>query len=311
MSDLDNRKKTEELKNKVEQIKADLPDGSIDAIMDKEEKAKQNDDPIPTPQPTNDDANPDDIDISDDNNEDVDDPVDPTPADDDDADDAPEPSPAPTKEQPKDPKTELPPLEERYKESSKEATALYFRNKKITDTIMDASEMPDPTEDQMKEFAKENGVEYEDLDVFARNMLKNTLKNELRFQKIRGVVATTKEMDKWVEDVESYVEDEGNLNKYPSLQNNSDEFIKYASASSRVGMDFDDLVGAFLFKKSQDSGKDPNKRTKRSLLLDKGNGRQTPPKKKGLNEDDAKHLRLTNPKAYKKAIKEGKIKISL
>ncbi len=201
---------------------------------------------------------------------------------------------------------ELPDVEERYKESSKEATSLYFKNKKITDTIAEASSMADPTEDELRDYAKEMGEDLDNLDNFAKNLLKNSLKNERRFSKINSVVEQSKEIERWLDTVDTFAGSEATLNKYPSLANNAEAFRKYASREQRRGMDLEDLVASFLFNLKTER---PVRGDNKSLLLDRGNGRNQPTAPTKMDEGDAIALRNKDQKAYKKAIKDGKIDI--
>ena len=76
---------------------------------------------------------------------------------------------------------------EKFSESSREASALYFKNQKLTETIDEASKMPEPTIEELKEYANTQGADYDELDTFSQNILKKTLTNERKMEKIQSV----------------------------------------------------------------------------------------------------------------------------
>lgn len=287
---MDNRNKTTELHDKVAQLKSELPEGSIDDIVETKEEVQTIADVPETAVVEEETVNDTDYAEQPDEQEAV--------------------TEEPDQDDIEDVSTQdLPPLEERYKESSREAQTLYYKNRKMTDAIIEASSMPEPTEDELRAYAEQRKIDFDDLDSLGLTLFKDSYKNEVRFKRIEEASAVTRELDGWVANVEEFVENENNLNKYPSLQNNSEEFKAFAAKPHRKGMDFDDLVGLFMFKKSQQKEAQPKKK---SMLLDKGNGRNTPPKRKGFNEDDLRHIRKTQgEKAYKKALKDNNISINI
>ena len=206
------------------------------------------------------------------------------------------------------PKKELPPIEDRYREAGQEAMILNSKNKKFLETVEEAENIPDPTIDELKEYAKQMGSEYDDLDVFAQNVLKENLLNKKRFGKISGLVAEEKQVAKWVGKVESFLTDETTIQKYPALSGLTDEFIKYATKKNHINADLDLLVAGFMWKQ-------PNKPVKRSVLLPRsrgGAGAPIVPVSTDLTEDDAMVYRKKGDfKKYKQLIRQKKIKTTI
>lgn len=198
---------------------------------------------------------------------------------------------------------------EKFKESSKESLNNFFKYKKLTETITEVSNMPDPTDEQLREYAKNNGAEYDDLDSFSQNILKKTLKNELAMGSVTQVVQEANEIDKWVLKVDDYISSSEVENTYPTLSDNAEAFRSYCLKASRRGMDLSDLSASFLFNLDKPGSKKQGK----SLFNAQGNGRNVSEDKakEGITADDLAVLRVNNPREYKRLIQQGKAKISL
>lgn len=200
---------------------------------------------------------------------------------------------------------------EKFRESSKESLNNFFKYKRLTETITEVSNMPDPTEEELKDYAKQNGADYDELDDFSKNILKKTLKNEMAMGSVTRVVQESNEIDKWVEKVDEFVNSSEVVNNFPAIAENSDAFRSYCLKASRRGMDLTDLSASFLFNLDK---KDESKTRKSggSLFNAQGNGRNAPdPVKEGLTAEDLAVLRVNNPKEYKRMITQGKAKLTL
>lgn len=195
---------------------------------------------------------------------------------------------------------------EKFSESSREASALYFKNQKLTETIDEASKMPEPTIEELKEYANTQGADYDELDTFSQNILKKTLTNERKMEKIQSVTEESKKIDVWAKKVDDFIESAIDDGKYPTLNSLSPEFRKFAMKEARRGTDLDDLVASFLFNAEKDVSK-----SRKSLLLSGGNSSAVPPKPKGLTEDQVARIRERDPKEYRRLIKAGKINIEI
>ena len=81
---------------------------------------------------------------------------------------------------------------DKFVESTREASALYFKNQKLNQTIEEAAQIAEPTQEELTAYAKSIGADYEDLDEFSQNMVKRTYINEKRFEKIQNVASESK-----------------------------------------------------------------------------------------------------------------------
>lgn len=213
----------------------------------------------------------------------------------------------PTEEAPVAPKKpELPPLEVRARESGQEAMILHSKNKKIMETIDEAEALPAPTSEELSAYAKEMGENYEDLDTFAQNILKESLMNKKRFAKISGLAEEERQVARWVSKVQDFIDREDISQQYPAIASQSEEFLKYASKRSHIGSDLDLLVAGFLWK-------NPVVRHQGSVLLPSGKGASAPSQNKATEptEDDARVIRTQDPKKYKQMIKNRKFKTTI
>lgn len=283
-----NQRTPQEIREIVTEIDKEVPDTpEFVAIMEKEDERKKNGD----------------IDIEVDDtpqDEEIEEIEETTPQEEDDVEDKPVETPK---------KRELPPIEQRYKEAGQEAMILNSKNKKIMETIEEAENIGDPTIDELKDYAKQMGEDYDNLDSFAQNILKSNLKNEKRFSKISGLVAEEKQVGAWVKKVEEFVDLQDTIAEYPQLETYKDEFVKYASKKTHLNADLDLLVAGFMWKKGSDNA------PKKSVLLPSGKGgagaSPKPSTPNELTEDDAMVYRQKDPKRYKQLIKQRKFKTSI
>ena len=213
------------------------------------------------------------------------------------------------KEEPKvDEPKPSPDYKEKYHESSKESLTQYFKNKKLTSVIEEANNLPEPTEDELIIFARSKGTVYDDLDDFSKAILKETLWNKNKTNKINEIVVESKEIDAWADKVESFTNSVETVAKYPLVEENAEEFKKFCMKSQRRGMDIEDLATSFLYGLSSVT---PKKATKGSMLLSGGSSGGKEEKPAGITDEDAMNIRLSNPKEYRRLVKSGKIKIEI
>ena len=184
--------------------------------------------------------------------------------------------------------------------SSREAQILHAKNRKITEAIENASDIPEPTEDEMKK-------EYSDWDVmsdFEKKMAKQTLTSSRRFNTIGEVTKEFKDLDAWEKKVEDFVDDPNSLVKHPRLDGKQEEFRTFATKPSRRGVSFEDLIPAFLYKAEEEAPK-----KQKGSMFEQGSGGPAEKVKKSnkISIEDAGVLRKTNYAKYKEYLKGGKI----
>src|SRR3990167_2027276 len=196
---------------------------------------------------------------------------------------------------------------EKFSESSREAMSLHFKNEKLNALLSGELDVYDPTEDEIRSYAKENDADYDELDTFAKNMLKRTLISERKEAKRIQAYEEIRKIDSWAKKVEEFVSSEENVSKYPSPEGQEEDFKRYCMKETQRGVDFDLLVGSFLYKNDTV----PEKKNKGSMFLSRGNGRAAPPKPVGITAGEAGIIRKNDPKEYRRLIKSGKIKIEV
>lgn len=217
------------------------------------------------------------------------------------------PEPTPQQEPVKEEVKEEIDYKERYTQAGREALTQYLKNKKIADTIEEAQNMTEPTEDELRDYARKNGAVFDELDEFTRSILKDTFLNKRRFEKISEIQKSAKEIDAWVDKVDKFIESPEIVTAYPSLEGNEDEFRKFSLKAERRGMDLSDLVASFLYG----LGSIAPKKSKGSMLLSGGGGVAPIAKPEKLNDEEAMAIRIKDPKEYKRLIKAGKIGIEI
>jgi hypothetical protein len=198
--------------------------------------------------------------------------------------------------------------ERRYKESTKEAMTLYSKNKRIVEKIDEANALPEPTEEELVSYARKTGTNYDDLDDFTKQVLKETVHNKMKFEKINDLVKETREMDVWADKIDNFIGSVDMNTKYPLIDDNADKFRKFCLEKEHRGADIGMLASAFLYEMSITPAKKPSKG---SMLLTGGSSGRGDNKPAGLTEEDAKNIRASDPKEYKRLIKAGKIKIEI
>lgn len=206
--------------------------------------------------------------------------------------------------QKKDPVEEY---KEKFSNSSREAMALHFKNEKLQSVIQAVSDTPEPSVDELRAYAKTKGADFDELDDFSKNILKDTYINSKGLEKIRGLSQELRESEVWNKKVDDFVNDPVVVKTFPSLSEYEEEFKKFCSKDSRRGSDLEDLVASFLYMQD----KVPSTKHKGSLLLNGGNGSVAPVKPAKLSELETASIRIRDPKEYRRLIKTGKIQIDL
>lgn len=196
---------------------------------------------------------------------------------------------------------------EKFSESSREAMSLHFKNEKLNSLLSNELDVPVPTDDELRVYAKDNGAEYDELDVFSKNILRRTMITERREAERVKAYEEIRKIDTWAKKVDDYIASEENIAKYPSLEGQEDEFKKFCMKDTQRGVDFNLLVASFLYENE----KIPEQKKKGAMFLSRGNGRVEAPKPMGISASEAEVIRTTDPKEYRRLIKSGKIKIEI
>lgn len=202
-------------------------------------------------------------------------------------------------------KPEVPPIEERYKNSTQESLILSSKNKKFLETIEEAESLNEPTEEEVRTYSKELGEDYDNLDKFTQNMLRENLINKKKFSKISDLYADEKEQAKWIKKVDTFLEDIKTKEMYPSVVTKSEEFKKYCAKKTHRNADFELLVAGFTSVNMKPT-------YNKSVLLQRGGGNLNRPKPSSqLTQDDAQVIRNKSQKDYMEMARKGKFKVDV
>lgn len=190
---------------------------------------------------------------------------------------------------------------EKFSNSTREAQILYSKNKKTTELLEQASQLPEPTEEELK-------AVYKDWDVmgdFERQMAKDSLIGKRYREFIANGTKEFKDIDAWVSKVDEFIDDPATLVKIPELEGKQDEFKAFANKPTRRGVDFEDLVSAFLF----DASKNVKLKNKGSMFEQGTGGPNDKPSNapKKLTADQGSALRKQNYRLWLQYSKAGKI----
>lgn len=206
---------------------------------------------------------------------------------------APVPSPSPT------PGVDY---KKRYSDSSREAHVIASKNREMNKAVEDAANLPEPTEDELKAAYSE----WDDMTPTEQRLAKDNLLNKKKFDVIHQATEKYKKVDEWQDKVVAFVEDPKTITKNPELDGKEEEFKTFASKPSRVGVDFDDLILAFLGEESKS-----NPKPKKGQMFPTGSGGpndRPQPKDKRLSVEEGRRLRLNNYNEFKRQLKAKNIK---
>lgn len=195
-------------------------------------------------------------------------------------------------------------LKKKLSASARENQKIYAKNRVINKAILEADEMPEPTEEELtKEFSQ-----WEDMTETEKTLAKETVISRNWRKKISEAKEQTTKIEKWNESVESFVDDPKTLIDNPDLEGKTEEFKTFAIEETNNSVPFNILVSAFLHQHS--SGKKPNK----GKMFEHGSGGpndRPQPKTGKITLDEARKLRETNYDKWKEYLNAGKIESDL
>lgn len=221
---------------------------------------------------------------------------------------SPSASPSPSKEQGKPSPSPSPSEEDEVKKKSKasaiEAQVLLSRTKKYDDAVSKADEIKEPEDEIM---IKEYGQDvWDKMDAVTRVLAKKNWVNEQKFTVISQAAKEGKDAQAWIQNVDDFVTDPKVLIKHPELEGRTDDFKLFALPPSRRGLDFEELL--LMFKGY--IADHPQKKNKGKMFeLGSAGARNKETKNDGkMSVAQAAVLRKTDYKAWKLALKQGKIR---
>ena len=215
-----------------------------------------------------------------------------------------EPEAEPSEEEKEKLRIELEQKKQKLSASAREAQKLSAKNRVITKAIVDAEDIQEPTEDELKE-------EYVDWEIMS-DTEKKYAKEAVLSKRFRSMIATAKEqatkIEKWNDSVDDFVADPKTLNDTPELEGKEDDFADFAKAEANNSVPFNILVSAFLHDQSTKVVKNKGK------MFETGSGgsnEKPTPKSDKLSLDDSRKLRTTDYNKWVQYVREGKIDIEL
>lgn len=187
----------------------------------------------------------------------------------------------------------------KFVNSTRESQVLHSKNKKINEVVEKAITMSDPTDEELI-------AEFPDWDIMSdteRKLAKKTYKYDKAFAMLNEVTRESKDAETWNSKVDTFIEDPKTLNTHPDLEGKEDDFKMFASKPTRRGVDFEDLIKAFLFDVS--TTRKPNK----GRMFETGAGGQDKKERKSniLTANEGRALMKANYKKWKELLMAGKI----
>lgn len=191
----------------------------------------------------------------------------------------------------------------KFIESTREAQKLFNKNRRISDAVAEASDIEEPTEEEVKA----EYPDYEDMTSAEKSLAADNVLNKKRFKIIADANREIKSHEDWVGKVNTFVEDPKTLIDNPELEGKQDDFKVFAIDPKRRDYDFSDLVLAFngiLAKTLPVKHKGSMFPTGSGGRADDDGGK---PKDNKISLTQAEALRSKNYKEYIRYLKAGRI----
>ncbi|MEK7180328.1 MAG: hypothetical protein AAB706_02535 [Patescibacteria group bacterium] len=195
-------------------------------------------------------------------------------------------------------------LKKKLSASARENQKIYAKNRVINKALLDADEIPEPTEEELtKEFSQ-----WEDMTETEKTLAKETVISRNWRKKISEAKEQATKIEKWNDSVEIFVDDPKTLVDNPDLEGKTEEFKTFATEEANNSVPFNILVSAFLHQHS--SGKKLNK----GKMFEHGSGGpndKPQPKSDTLTLEEGRKLRETDYNKWKEYLTAGKIESDL
>ncbi len=188
--------------------------------------------------------------------------------------------------------------------SARENQKIYAKNRVINKALVEADEIPEPTEEELTREFPDWDVMSETEKVFA----KETVISRSWRQKISEAKEQASKIEKWNEAVDTFVEDPKTLVDNQELEGKTEEFRTFATEETNNSVPFNILVAAFLHEQSK------GKQSHKGKMFENGSG--GPNEKPTLKSDkitleEARTLRETDYTKYREMLMAGKIETNL
>lgn len=201
--------------------------------------------------------------------------------------------------------TPSPDYKKKFSESSREAQKKTAANRIINKAILEAEEIPEPTEEELK---TEYGDDWELMSDTEKRFAKEAVISRNWRKVIFDAKNQAEKIEKWNESVEEYVSDPKTLIDNPELEGKTNEFIEFATQDANNNVPFNLLVGAFLHEQAK------AKSSHKGRMFESGSGGpndKPQPQKKTITLDQARQLRETDYAKWKEYNNKGLIEYDL
>jgi len=205
----------------------------------------------------------------------------------------------PAKQPETPPATPEPDFKEKFVQSSKEAQVLHAKNKKMNEVLEKASQLEAPTDEELsKEY-----TEWEVMSDFEKKMATEAFTSKRYRDFIAEGTKEFKDIDAWSDKVDGFIDNPEVLIAHPELEGKTEEFKAFASKPTRRGVDFEDLLKAFLFDVKA------TKPVNKGSQMEGGSG--GPNDKSAVSDkltvEEGRALRQTDYNKWKEMARAGKI----
>jgi hypothetical protein len=190
----------------------------------------------------------------------------------------------------------------KFSASSRENQKIAAKNRVINQAIIEAEDIPEPTDEEMQSIYKNDWDVMSDID---RDLAKETIVSKKWRAKIKEASDQATKIEKWAESVETFTDDPNTLTNNPQLEGKIEEFKTFATEETNNSVPFKVLISAFLHENST------QKKTNSGRMFERGSGGpndKPEPKSDTITLEQARNLRETNYSKYKEYLISGKIK---
>ncbi len=196
--------------------------------------------------------------------------------------------------------------EKKYKAQQTEAQIQFERNKATQDKVEEADNLPEPTEEELREYIRKEGSDLDELTNFEKSMAKKNFISERKLSLITDGIRIQKKVDEWASTIDTFIDSTDGKPEYLKLSSHESEFKKFAMQESHRGTPVDILLDAFVSRL-------PTQAPKRdSIFLKGGRGERPEKQADGISDPDySSKLRVSDPREYRRQVKAGKIKIEI
>ena len=191
-------------------------------------------------------------------------------------------------------------LKKELSASARENQKILAKNRVMNKALLDAEEIPEPTDEEMK--GKFN--DWDTMSDIEQTLAKETVVSRKWRETIAQAKGQATKIEKWHDSVDEFVSDPKSLLKYTDLEGKQDDFREYATQEANNSVPFEVLVPAFLH--THTTGKKSNK----GSMFPRATGgvKEKPqPKSDKVSLEEARKIRETDYNEYKRLLQEGKI----